>query len=241
MYPKARLLLSWMTVLSVCGHGLARFLADLPPVTAVDGLAQLKRAASTSTLPAPPEVSEDPWQCITENITHYFLDVPRPTGKLESGIDSYGGELVKTCYDTATGADLYYCSVTDPRQWCGFTTAAPTTLLSSYSTYASAVTSFWKENSASISKLATSCPVSWAKPDPNKRIWLSIVSAHAQCFLNPSATATSTSPPTGGGTGSKTTTSPNTKPTTTTSKGVNLRGVETVMLMSTGLTVLAVA
>ncbi|KAM7214663.1 hypothetical protein V8F06_009984 [Rhypophila decipiens] len=215
----------------------ARLVVDFPPVTKLEPSAVQKRAASTSSLPLPPQISEDPGQCVKENITHYFLDVPRPTGNVQSGINSYNDRLNQGCFATATGADILGCTISNPKQWCSFTTAALPSILSSYSTYASAVTSFWKENSESISKLSTSCPVSWAKPDALKRAYLDLAIAHAECFLQGNPTASRTSPPTG--TVANPTTVPTTKATTTTSKGVNLRAIETIVLMSTGIAVLA--
>lgn len=242
---RSKPLLFELLAITTTGVAFARFFVDSPPMTKpYDPMLPIKRAASTSTAsiatstPGPPPIllSEDPWQCVTENVTHYFLDVPRPTGNVEEAINSYGGKLNEACYATATGADILSCTVSDPKQWCGLTTVVPSGVLSSYSTYASAVTSYWKENSASISKLATSCPVTWAKVGPFKHSYLSIASAYANCHLQANPTASTTS-----STSSKTTSTPTTKATTT-SKGAALargRALETVVLMSTGLAVLA--
>lgn len=226
-----------LTVALALGDVYARLLADFPPVTTLEPAAVQKRAASTSSLPLPPQISEDPGQCVKENITHYFLDVPRPTGNVRSRINSYHDRLNQGCFATATGADILNCTMSDPKQWCGFTTAAPSSVLASYSTYASAVTSFWKENSESISKLSTSCPVSWAKPDALKRGYLSLAIAHAECFRQGNPTASPTSPPTG--TVANPTTVPTIKATTTTSSALNLRALEIIVLMSTAIAVLA--
>ncbi|KAK0717984.1 hypothetical protein B0T26DRAFT_621529, partial [Lasiosphaeria miniovina] len=102
--------------------------------------------------------SPDSWECITEDIGQYFSSMPTPTGNVLGGINSYGGSVAVTCDKTATGTCRLGCNVTDPKSWCGLTTAIPASVLSSYSTYFSAVTSFWEANSAMMWVLATSCP-----------------------------------------------------------------------------------
>lgn len=152
---------------------------------------------------------------MTENITQYFVDVPTPTGDVLEELESFGYEVAAPCRTTATGLDGLSCTVSDPKSWCGFTTAAPPDVLSSYSTYLSAVVSFWTEKSDTIDILSTNCPVAWARPHMGQREWLKIARAHADCYLNehpqtgtnedestgtdedePSATATDTIEPT---------------------------------------------
>ncbi|KAM7202943.1 hypothetical protein V8F20_004190 [Naviculisporaceae sp. PSN 640] len=219
------------------GNVSARLTAGFPPITSLQPEILGERAASTSSIPSPPQVSEDPWLCVKENITSYFLHVPRPTGNVQSGINSYNDKLNERCFATATGTDILGCTIKDPKQWCGFTTAAPPSIIESYSTYASEVTSFWKENSESISKLSTSCPASWAKPGPIKRAYLDLAIAHAECFLKGNPTASQTTPPTGAVTNPTTVTT--IKATTTTSKGVNLRALEAIGLVVMGIAVIA--
>lgn len=224
----------------------AKLLGDFPPVTVLQPAAVMQKRAHSPTfsIPLPPRTSSDPGDCVKENITHYFLDVPRPTGNVQSEIASYNDRLNEGCFATATGTDELGCTISDREQWCGFTTAAPPSVLASYSTYASAVTSFWKENSESISKLSTSCPVSWAKPDDLKRAYLDLAIAHAECFLrgpgSPTASESQTPPPlTGTGVFADPTTVPTTTmATTTTSNGVSLRALEAIVLMSAGMVAL---
>lgn len=208
----------------------ARFLPDLPPVTRVPGLLEERQAGTTLEPPAS-TLSPDPWQCITENITRYF-DVPKPTGNVLEGINSYGAEVAKPCMATATGLDVFFCTVSDPKSWCGFTTAAPADVMASYSTYVSAVVSFWMAKSATISVLSTSCPVAWGIPDPAQHEWLKIAIAHAECYLQAhpkTETQVSTS-----------TTPPDHAPTTA-SEAISRRGqaLEGLAWMGTGLAVLA--
>lgn len=129
-------------------------------------------------------MSEDPWQCVTENITQYFVDVPTPTGNVLEEFESFGDEVAAPCRATATGLDGLSCTVSDPKSWCGFTTAAPPDVLSSYSTYLSAVVSFWTAKSETIDVLSTSCPVAWARPHMGQHEWLKIARAHAECYLH---------------------------------------------------------
>jgi hypothetical protein len=97
-----------------------------------------RQAISTAPRPAS-TLTPDPWQCITENITQYF-DVPKPTGTLFDAIDSYGFDVAAPCRPTATGRDMLSCTVSDPKSWCSFTTAAPADVLSGYSaTYLSVI------------------------------------------------------------------------------------------------------
>jgi hypothetical protein len=95
---------------------------------------------ATSTAPRPAStLTPDPWQCITENITQYF-DVPKPTGTPFDAIDSYDFDVAARCRATATGRDMLSCTVSDPKSWCSFTTAAPADVLSGYSaTYLSVI------------------------------------------------------------------------------------------------------
>jgi len=175
----------------------SRFLPDLPPVTRVPRLLEERKAGAT---PEPPAgtLSPDPWQCVTENINQYF-DILKPTGKVLEGINSYGAEVAKPCRATATGLDLFSCTVSDPKSWCGFTTAAPADVMASYSTYVSEAVSFWTAKRATISVLSTSCPVAWAEPDPAQHEWLKIALAHAECYLqahpDTETKLTSTTPP----------------------------------------------
>jgi hypothetical protein len=227
----------------------AAFVPDWPPATqTIDFL--VERQATTA-IPTPGSsttyASIDPWQCVTENITQHF-DGPTPTGDVLTAINSYGHELAKPCMATATGLDMLSCVVADSKAWCGFTTAAPSTVLSSYSTYVSSAVSFWTAKSATMSILSTSCAVAWALPDPAQRAWLSIGSCHAQCYLqaHPQTTtgSSSTSTPTSISATPANLTTSSTAPTTTSkaskaSTQPHGRDLEALALMSTGLAILA--
>ena len=241
--------------------GSARLLANLPQQTRVHKMLG-RRDATTTTQELPyPTGFEDPWQCVTENITQFF-DVPMPTGKLLEGINSFGDSVLAPCRTTATGDDSLYCSFSDPQSWCGFSTAAATDLLVDYSTYVSQAVAFWTAKSAKISVLSTSCPVAWDRPHPAAHEWLKIARAHAQCYLQThpqtgsvsqptisSAVASQTQSETESQTQSQTQIQPpmstysasSASTTTSTSHAVSNygRALEGVVLISTGLAMLA--
>ena len=182
-------------VVARAGHVFARFVADQPPMTGLFARQTATPTGTTSTL-APPvnTITADPWHCATENVTQYFKNAPRPTGNVLSGIQSFAAAAALPCEATATGIDAFYCSITDPKGWCGFTTAAPPALLSSYSTYLSSVTSFWKASSSTMSIVSYTCPVAWSRANPLDAEWLKVAMAHAGCYMSahPETSATST-------------------------------------------------
>ena len=250
MYSKT--LSSGLVVLMFALSAFSRLVLDLPPKTQMLEVPEriVHVAAQTPTTPDPPfsTIEQDPWQCITENITQYF-DAPWPTGNLIDAIASYADVVDKPCRATATGADMLSCTVSDPKLWCGFTTFAAPDILTSYSTYVSAAASFVKANSATMSILSTSCPAAWARPNPAEREWLNIAIAHGQCYLqaHPLTGSAGVSPsptaPSGRTTSTGFTNPPKTTltTTTTTSKGKTSRGpaLGVFAIMSTGLAVLA--
>jgi len=61
-----------VTVLLAAAGVSARFLPDTPPVTRTLPDQLQNRQATETEAPPAPIVSEDPWQCVTENITQYF-------------------------------------------------------------------------------------------------------------------------------------------------------------------------
>jgi hypothetical protein len=76
------------------------------------------------------------------------------------------------------------CLDSNPKSWCGFTTAAPPSILSDFSTYLSQVVSFWTANSDTVAILSTSCPVAWtSRIAMIEHEWFKRVSAHASCYL----------------------------------------------------------
>jgi len=162
---------------------LARLVPDLPPKTSMYQLPERRAAPTATTTLEPPASSleSDPWWCIVENVTQYFVDVPKPTGDVLDAIGSYGDVMAKPCM--ATNSNWISCTISDPKSWCGFTTFAAPGVLSSYSTYVSAAVSFLRAKSETMSILSTSCPVAWAKPEPGQREYLKIAMAHGQCYL----------------------------------------------------------
>jgi len=175
----------------------ARFLADSPATITLDPLLAARQATPTTTMSrSRSTLPPDPWQCITENITQYF-DVPQPTGNVLDAIASYNEEVNKECLATAVGYEKRACTMSNPTSWCGFTTAAPADVLSSYSTYVSAVVSFWTAKSETMSILSTSCAVAWRRFHDADREWVRIATAHADCYLAAHAqTRTGTGAPT---------------------------------------------
>ncbi len=218
----------------------ARFLADSAPMTALNRLHAEREATPTPTALSRTRttLTPDPWQCITENITQYF-DVPQPTGNVVDAIGSYAGEVNKECLATAVGYERLSCVITDPKLWCGFTTAAPADVLSSYSTYVSEVVSFWTAKSSTMSILSTSCPVAWGRPNMADKEWLRIATAHADCYLAAHLQAqTVTTAPTASAVDA--TTSSITTTTTKSEAGVFCRhqGLDMIVLISAGLAIL---
>jgi hypothetical protein len=136
----------------------------------------------TELLPtASPTATIDAWQCYTENITQYF-DFPRPTGTLLDAMTSYGKKLYAPCTDAGT---LFFDCPFPGTSLCGFATAAPSTVVPAYSSYASSAASWWSAKSASAVALATECPVSWYHA-MNGVVggdqWLNETIAYAGCY-----------------------------------------------------------
>lgn len=110
-------------------------------------------------LPSEPPMitTEDHWSCATKDITSYFLP-PLPTGALSAARLSYG-RGVQTC--TYTGAEAFNCPFPDKSLWCGFSTAATSTLSDEYIAYGSTASSWWAARSSAAVSLALACPHSW--------------------------------------------------------------------------------
>jgi hypothetical protein len=190
-----------------------------------------RQAASLTSMPLPESTTtrwrqpEDPWQCATENITQYYLG-PSPTGDVGDAINTFGEAFVGPCVATATGLDALRCAVQDYRSWCGFSTAVPANVQSSYSTYVSSVVSFWEANSATMAILSTSCSVSWALQHDGQRNILYMGSCHARCYLE-AHTQTTTTATSSGSLVSASLTSSGSLATTPTSSITNSAGAPT--------------
>ncbi|RYP83829.1 hypothetical protein DL770_005299 [Monosporascus sp. CRB-9-2] len=124
----------------------------------------------------------DPWVCATKNMTEYF-DMPKPTGTLLEAIDSYVDKQLAPCLSTATGPDQLSCEVTGS-QWCGFSTDAPPSVSAAYSSYGSAVASWWSAKSSAVSSVTSECPITWERYDPIEQSWLDITIAQAECIAD---------------------------------------------------------
>jgi hypothetical protein len=163
---------------------------------------------------AEPTITKDPWQCATENLTQYF-DVPKPTGSLLTALLSYADKLYESCTITElpTGTVLPQCPFPEQSSWCAFTTAAPKSVLSEYSSYGSAANLWWSAHSSKAISVAHICPNSWYKvirETPNGEIWLNDTIAFAGCYakahpITASLRTTTTPPTTGAGGLTKTT------------------------------------
>ncbi|KAL7936767.1 hypothetical protein V8C35DRAFT_296410 [Trichoderma chlorosporum] len=143
-------------------------------------------AVQDTILPSkPPTITSEPWQCSTEMLPQYF-DVPKPTGALLTAIMSYGDELQKGCKPTET--DIYglpQCPFPASSLWCRFSSAAPSSLLSSYSSYGSVASSWWSAHSSAAVSLAQSCPIGWYKAMgdmPGGPGWLNSTLVFAGCY-----------------------------------------------------------
>ncbi|KFZ07587.1 hypothetical protein V501_06320 [Pseudogymnoascus sp. VKM F-4519 (FW-2642)] len=150
----------------------------------------------THALRAQPTFSEDPWQCVTENLTQY-LDVPKPTGLLFSALHSYASDLYEPCLAAmSTATSLDYCSFPPQSEWCAFTTAAPKDVLTAYSSYASQAYSWWSARSSTIAFLKEDCPNNWDLSlwrVPGGEEWLNDTIAFAGCYAE-ALTATGPAP-----------------------------------------------
>ncbi|KAF2421785.1 hypothetical protein EJ08DRAFT_665060 [Tothia fuscella] len=131
---------------------------------------------------AKPTITRDPWTCATESPKQFF-DVPKPTGNLLTALLSYGDVLLQTC--TATGTAALACPYPDKSKWCGFSTAAPTSLLPAYSTYGSVVSSWAAKHTSQALDLAQRCPVAWYNAmwdTPGGQSWLNETLIFADCY-----------------------------------------------------------
>jgi hypothetical protein len=129
-----------------------------------------------------PTITRDPWECATESLMQYFA-VPQPTGDLRKALLSYGNSLLATC--TATGTARAECPLPDKTKWCGFSTAAPSTLLPEYSRFGSNASSWMAVHTSTALELATVCPVGWYRAmwdTPAGKDWFNSTLNFANCY-----------------------------------------------------------
>jgi hypothetical protein len=172
------------------------------------GIAEVLPIHMTLLPRAEPTITKDPWQCATENLTQYF-DVPKPTGSMLTALLSFADKLYDSCTITElpTGTVLPQCPFPEQSSWCAFSTVAPKTVLSDYSSYGSAANLWWSAHSSKAVSVAQRCPNSWYKvmrETPNGEIWLNDTIAFAGCYaeahpITSSLHTTTTSPTTGAG------------------------------------------
>jgi hypothetical protein len=98
---------------------------------------------------------------------------------------------------TATGLDVFYSCNVPARSWCGFTTAAPPDILSSYSTYLSDGVSFWEANRETIAILSTNCASAWARPHMGLKLDTPPATALSMSKTRLISSGTSSDPPQG--------------------------------------------
>ncbi|KAG9229566.1 hypothetical protein BJ875DRAFT_474531 [Amylocarpus encephaloides] len=154
-------------------------------------ITQIPRAEPTTTT-----IGRDPWQCITENITQ-FVDVPKPTGSLLSALQSYGDKLIETCTPTETVITAPpLCPFPAKSLWCGFTTAAPSAVLSAYTSYGSSASSWWAAKSSAAASVSKSCPVTWERvfaETPGGEAYWNNTLVFAECYADAHPTSASLS------------------------------------------------
>ena len=122
-------------------------------------------------------IIDDPWNCITENATQYF-DFPEPTGDVLTALLSYG-DVIRP---TSCGSIICF---PEPTAWCGFEKAAPSSVLPAYSSFGSAVASWYDQHSSGIEAMPTDCPQTWNQAKYQKlfgELALNNTIAWAECF-----------------------------------------------------------
>ncbi|KAI8200223.1 hypothetical protein K4K54_008869 [Colletotrichum sp. SAR 10_86] len=229
-----------LAVLAILGASVAAVPDSTITLYARQATTVLPSSASMTSPPLttlePSSTLRDPWQCATQNLSQYF-DVPKPSGTLSAAIDMYVDELVEPCLETATGADLFNCRVTESSQLCGFTTFASATpaLITAFASYESAAASFWRSNSASVSSLSVECASAWNHFGELKHAWLNQTIAYASCVLEDLPPVSTTIASSGSST------APGTAVTGTTSSTTNTAGLakRTDMWMLAGTGVIA--
>ncbi|KAH8894734.1 hypothetical protein GQ53DRAFT_744771 [Thozetella sp. PMI_491] len=142
-------------------------------------------------LPTPPlTFSVDPSQCTTVNVTQYF-SAPRASSTLVQEFVSYSISLTESAAATAT--DSY--PVFPSSRWCDFTTFAPSSMLSDYSAYASAASSWKSEYTSAIVSAYKECPVKWmgaALRDPNATVAMNLAAIFGECYAEAQSSAGTT-------------------------------------------------
>lgn len=165
---------------------LAAAVAVFPTVLAAASTtasATLKQSMSITNFPigGPTATTLDPYECYTGNLSTFF-DVPRQPATLQTAVLQYASNsLYKSCTDAGTKIEL--CPFPPNAGWCGFTNAAPATLLPAWSTYASQASSWWSDHWQDAVTTAAMCPLQWYRASIPGKLWvLNETIAFAGCF-----------------------------------------------------------
>ena len=178
--------------------------------------------------------TRDEWQCYTENIDQYFKG-PNPTGDLEEALLDYADVLNADCTITVpeTGTVLPTCPFPGKEKWCAFPTAAPSSIIPAWSTFGSAVSSWWAAHSSGASSLARYCPNRWRQimtETPYGELWLNDTIAWAECYADAQPTNAQS------GSSTKTTTPGAATPTVSSNKiGGRMNSLDMVAVAGAGL------
>jgi hypothetical protein len=179
------------TLLLVCRVALASAVARLTEMPAITVL--VPRAEITHK-PAVPnlesclnlryvQLDQDHWECATEDMIQYF-DMPKPTGALFNLLVLYGQVLTRRIC-SLTGPESLCCPRVENSEWCGFTTWAPSTMISEFSSHASKASSWSAAHSSGIAVLPTDCPNYWNYAKMRQvdgERWLNFTLAWAECY-----------------------------------------------------------
>jgi hypothetical protein len=105
--------------------------------------------------------------------------VPKLTNDLQEVIFSKGRDLLKTC-------TLLYplsCQQLDRTACYALPTSIPSSLLSNYSSFASAASSWWFENKPAVLSIAEECPQGWQwYATTPKQAWLNNNINFGECY-----------------------------------------------------------
>lgn len=130
--------------------------------------------------PEPPYAPQDSWYCATNNWTDYFVP-PMPTGAFYTDLVYYARSgIEKTCTKFHTD-----CSDLGKKEWCDYTTLAPTRFSSDLSSLGSACSSWSSVHSSGLKVLPTACPDSWNFYGGRwigRDVWTNRSKIFAQCY-----------------------------------------------------------
>lgn len=149
-------------------------------------------AANATLFPtgAPTITRDDPYQCATADIAQYFDDMPKPTGNLETALQSWASVLEAEL--PCTLEDFLNCQFPAPSRWCGFSTAAPPQVLPDWTTYANAAAAWWAQQSSGATSIASQCPQRWYTIQAGTlgaALWMNQTIFSGECIADANPTA----------------------------------------------------